>query len=86
MTDGSKLTGADLSEVNMLARRYANGTDPTAIDQVAEMLAACLNDAEEARIVWWWNEGARDYASDMDHLGELNTALILRRAELFPAE
>lgn len=79
-----RLPGADLSRVNSLARRYVTGREPDAIDKVAELLELCLSPEEERSILWWWNEGCRDYADSMKHLAELDAALPARRAELYP--
>ena len=54
------------------------------IDEIAEALELAQSPEEEHSILWWWNEGCRDYATDMVHLDELNAALPARRAELFP--
>lgn len=79
-----RLSGIDLSRVNSLARRYVTGREPKAIDEVAELLELCISPEEAHRILWWWNEGCRDYAKDMRHLAELDAELPARRAELYP--
>lgn len=79
----SKLSGSDLSQINSLARRYLTGRDPQGLDKAAEYLELCLDEAEERRVRWWWNEGVRDYARSEDHIAELNQLLLDRRAELY---
>jgi len=79
-----RVSGLDIGRVNSLSRRYARGTQPDAIDEAAELLELCLSPEEEKRVLWWWNEGCRDYADSMEHLAELNAELLARRAELFP--
>lgn len=80
------ISGADLSLVNSLARRYLTGRDPLGLDKVAEALELCLSEEEEQRILWWWNEGIRDYAEDQTQIEELNRLLLDRRAELYPQD
>jgi len=82
----NNLTRQDLGRVNALARWYTMGK-PNAqesIDEIAELLELTQSPEEEYSILWWWNEGCRDYCDSMEHLAELNAALPARRAELFP--
>lgn len=86
MTTSSRenTSSTDLGRINSLARRYLTGRDPLGLDEVAEALELCLNGEEERRVIWWWNEGIRDYAESEDHIAELNQLLLNRRAELYP--
>lgn len=80
------ISSQDLSMVNSVARRYLLGKDSLGLDKVAEYLELCLNEDEERRVIWWWNEGIRDYAESEKHIAELNQRLLHRRAELFPKD
>ena len=80
------LSGSDLSLINSLARRYLTGRDPQGLDRAAEYLELCLNEEEERRVRWWWNEGVRDYAGSEDRVQKLNQLLLDRREELYPKE
>ena len=81
----NNLTRWDLGRVNTLSRWYTTGKNAQeSIDEIAEALELAQSPEEEHSILWWWNEGCRDYATDMVHLDELNAALPARRAELFP--
>lgn len=86
MTTSSRenISSTDLGRINSLARRYLTGRDPLGLDKAAEYLALCLNGEEERRVIWWWNEGIRDYARSEEHIAELTRRLLDRRAELYP--
>lgn len=84
-TKTERVSSMDLSRVNSMARRYIARKDTAALDEAAEYLELCLNEEEESRVKWWWNEGIRDYANSEGHIKKLNQLLLDRRAELYPA-
>lgn len=72
----NNLSNWDLQTINMLARRYTNHNEVEALNKAKEMLALCITEEEIFSVLWWWNEGCRDYAHDMKHLEELNQEIL----------
>lgn len=70
------LPPADVRVVNYLARHYARDNDMAALERVREMLATCLSEEERYQVTYWWHEGCRDYAGDMERLAQLEADLI----------
>lgn len=76
------VTSRDLSRVNTWARRYLIHEEQASLEAAAEYLALCASAEETARVLWWWNEGIRDYARNEEHIRELRELLITRAKEL----
>lgn len=70
------LTHSDLALINRLARLYVRDGNMSALQEAQGLLAGTLNEQEHARVLWWWNEGCRDYAGSEERLAEMNAALI----------
>lgn len=78
----SKIANQDLDVVNRSARLYCLKKDDSYLTVVAEYLLVCLTPDEEAQVMWWWNEGTRDYATDMGHLEDMKALLLERKVQL----
>lgn len=71
----NRVSAADCMEVNRHSRLYARGIrDGQSKNELyvhlllcAEYLATCANPHEAGTIIFWWNEGVRDYQPDRWH-------------------
>lgn len=62
--------------MNHLGRLFAKDNNHLAIECAAVNFLTSTEEIQKS-LLWWWNEGIRDYARDQDHVGELNEALMI---------
>jgi hypothetical protein len=66
----NNLSNKDKAFVNCAARRYMIDGEDTYLIQVREFMAIATA-SERKAIRFWWGEGVRDYAKDMDEYYEV---------------
>lgn len=71
------LNWVDLDRINTWARLYARDGNQDTLQAAAEYYSLAITARERERIVYWWHEGCRDYATDMKHLSELEESLLV---------
>lgn len=80
------ITNADLDRAQTQGRLVATKDNQQAFEAAAENLAISLleEDAQGYRYLWaWFEEGARNYATDMWHLEGIQRRLKARAQELY---
>lgn len=79
--DEKLYANSDVFSMNYLSRLYVRDNNMDALKVAAMNLATCSDD-KESSMVFWWNEGVRDYAMNENHIKELNNDLIVARDEI----
>lgn len=81
-----KMDNRDFDEMNRLGRSYANERITPIVRQnslnQAAILFAAASPSEQDRLMWWWEEGVRDYAAGQFQMPSLLAALRDKAFEL----
>lgn len=74
---------ASTQRVMSWGKRYSKDADREAFHNAAEYLAISTADPREYRsLMFWWEEGVRDYAGSTERVGQMMDALALAAEDL----